>query len=106
MKGGPSGGYLDFIFKQAAKEIWGITIDNITYKVGRNQDSREAILEVTIFIFSYNHTKQVNGEKYLHFVQAYGFRNIQNIIRNIKKGTSTYDYVEVMACPGGCTSGG
>jgi hypothetical protein len=56
----------------------------------------------------------------------YGFRNIQNLVRKLKPpgasklpgatrrnmnrngdgGVSEYAYVEVMACPGGCTNGG
>ena len=37
----------------------------------------------------------------LHFGCAYGFRNIQNLVRRIKAGKSEYDFVEIMACPGG-----
>jgi iron only hydrogenase large subunit-like protein len=47
-----------------------------------------------------------NGKVILRFAAAYGFRNIQNIIRNIKRGKCDYDYVEIMACPGGCLNGG
>lgn len=52
----------------------------------------------------------------------YGFRNIQNLVRRLKptrisrlpgarmkakpSGVADYAYVEVMACPGGCTNGG
>jgi len=32
--------------------------------------------------------------------------NNYNLIRNIKKGICKYHYVEIMACPGGCLSGG
>lgn len=42
----------------------------------------------------------------LKFAQAYGFRNIQTLVRKIKRGNSQYDYVEVMACPSGCLNGG
>ena len=28
------------------------------------------------------------------------------MIRSIKRGKSPYDYVEIMACPGGCLNGG
>lgn len=40
--------------------------------------------------------------------RVYGFKNIQNMIRNLKTSGSDkiYDYVEVLACPGGCYSGG
>jgi iron only hydrogenase large subunit-like protein len=42
----------------------------------------------------------------LRFAQAYGFRNIQTLLRKVKPGLSPYDYVEVMACPSGCINGG
>ncbi|KAF4706094.1 hypothetical protein FOZ63_029088 [Perkinsus olseni] len=38
--------------------------------------------------------------------RAYGFRNVQNIVRRVKKRGFDYDFVEVMACPGGCGNGG
>jgi len=47
-----------------------------------------------------------DGITLLKFAQAYGFRNIQNIMRKIKQGKCDYDYVELMACPSGCTNGG
>jgi iron only hydrogenase large subunit-like protein len=47
-----------------------------------------------------------NPKVLLKFAQAYGFRNIQNIIRKIKQGKCEYDYVELMACPSGCVNGG
>ena len=37
---------------------------------------------------------------------AYGFRNIQNIVQKIKRKKCPYDFVEIMACPSGCTNGG
>ena len=42
----------------------------------------------------------------MRFALAYGFRNIQTVLRKIKQGLSPYDYVEVMACPSGCINGG
>jgi len=39
--------------------------------------------------------------------RVYGFKNIQNLIRQIKTSTkNTYSYIELMACPGGCFNGG
>lgn len=40
------------------------------------------------------------------FVRAYGFRNIQNVVRRVKTGRCAYSFVEVMACPAGCANGG
>jgi len=49
---------------------------------------------------------QVGGKAVLRFALAYGFRNIQTLLRKVKPGLSQYDYVEVMACPLGCINGG
>lgn len=39
--------------------------------------------------------------------RVYGFKNIQNLIRQIKTSTKNpYKYIELMACPGGCYNGG
>ncbi len=35
-----------------------------------------------------------------------GLRNTRNLIEAIKRGEVEYDFVEVMACPGGCAGGG
>jgi len=91
-----SNGYLEYIFRRTAKEIYGVAIDSmqpLQYIQGKNRDLKECVLEV-------------NGKTVLRFAAAYGFRNIQNIIRNIKRGKCEYEYVEIMACPGGCLNGG
>jgi NADP-reducing hydrogenase subunit HndD len=35
-----------------------------------------------------------------------GIANAENLIQNINAGKENYDFVEVMACPGGCVNGG
>ena len=47
----------------------------------------------------------------LRFATAYGFKNVQLILQNLSNTTessksSGYDYVEIMACPSGCSNGG
>nr|XP_058953510.1 probable cytosolic Fe-S cluster assembly factor v1g210509 [Pocillopora verrucosa] len=91
--GGGSGGFLEHIFIYAAKELYGQTVENITYKTLRNRDFKEVTL-------------QVDGKEVLKFAAAYGFRNIQNLVQKIKRGKSPYHFVEVMACPAGCLNGG
>ncbi|GFY52399.1 cytosolic Fe-S cluster assembly factor narfl [Trichonephila inaurata madagascariensis] len=90
--GSTSGGFSDHIFLHAAKELFGETISEIQYKILRNQDLKEVILER-------------NGEVLLRFAIANGFRNIQNIIQKLKRGKSPYHFVEIMACPAGCANG-
>jgi len=104
--GGGSGGYLDVVFRHAARELFGVEVTGpLEYKVprARNPDLREVTLEV-------------DGRVALRFAAAYGFRNIQNVTRKLKtqaaagsgsaSGPGGYDFVEIMACPGGCLNGG
>jgi len=122
-----SGGYLDFVFRGASKELFGIEVlGPLKFEMGRNSDYKEVKLEV-------------NGKVKLRFAQAYGFRNIQNVMKRLKirnKDSSSFKtnakfvggrsdeqqhiskavattqddlplhFVEIMACPGGCLNGG
>ncbi|KAK9393301.1 cytosolic Fe-S cluster assembly factor NARFL-like [Crotalus adamanteus] len=91
--GGGSGGYLEHIFKHAAKELFGIPVKELHYKTLKNKDFQEVTLEK-------------DGQTLLHFALAYGFRNIQNFVQKLKRGKLPYHYIEVMACPSGCLNGG
>ncbi|MGL4687053.1 MAG: [Fe-Fe] hydrogenase large subunit C-terminal domain-containing protein, partial [Fusobacteriaceae bacterium] len=37
---------------------------------------------------------------------VHGLKNARELIEELRKGIVEYDFVEVMACPGGCTGGG
>ncbi len=37
---------------------------------------------------------------------ASGLANAETIIRQLKSGEKAYDFIEIMACPGGCVNGG
>ncbi|XP_060620537.2 nuclear prelamin A recognition factor [Anolis sagrei] len=87
-----SDGYLEHIFKHAAKELFDTEVKELTYKVLKNKDFQEVTLEK-------------DGETVLRFAAAYGFRNIQNMVLKLKKGKCSYHFVEVLACPGGCLNG-
>ncbi|KAJ0001427.1 hypothetical protein NQD34_006447 [Periophthalmus magnuspinnatus] len=91
--GGSSGGYLHHVFINAAKQLFGEEIKELSYKTLRNKDFQEITLER-------------NGVVLLSFAAAYGFRNIQNLVQKLKRGKSPYHFVEVMACPSGCINGG
>ena len=42
----------------------------------------------------------------LHVAVANGLSNARDLLEALKKGEVNYDFVEVMACPGGCVGGG
>jgi iron only hydrogenase large subunit-like protein len=89
---GPSDGFAEFVFRYAAKQLYGLEMDKVEFKTKRNKD--------------YKFTELVYQDQVvLSFATAYGFRNIQNVVRQIKSNTCNFDFVEIMACPGGCTNG-
>ncbi len=46
------------------------------------------------------------GETTLHVAVASGLGNTRKLIEAIEAGEVQYDFVEIMACPGGCSGGG
>ncbi|XP_034049172.1 nuclear prelamin A recognition factor [Thalassophryne amazonica] len=91
-EGRGSEGFLEHVFKHAAKELFGLDVQEITYKTLRNRDFQEVTLER-------------DGETLLHFAAVYGFRNIQTLVHRLRKGSVPYQLVEILSCPGGCLSG-
>ncbi|KAF4518457.1 hypothetical protein B566_EDAN002112 [Ephemera danica] len=92
-RGSGSGGYAENIFLYASQKLFGITPEQLQYQSIRNEDFQELVLER-------------DGNVLLRFAVASGFRNIQNLVQKLKRKKLQYDYVEVMACPGGCLNGG
>lgn len=106
---GTSGGYLHHILLSQKASHPG---SSITIQRGRNAD----VVDYTLVSSS--------GIPIFKAARYYGFRNIQNLVRKLKparrsrlpgaavrmkgKMSAGIDlaYVEVMACPGGCTNGG
>lgn len=115
--GSGSGGYLAYILAKHLKD----STNSLEVITGKNSD------------FIEYHIRNANMETIFKGAQVNGFRNIQNIVRKLKlksgnsKSTtaarraqvrsvrskqaqnfdvSDHQYVEVMACPGGCLNGG
>lgn len=84
---GNSNGYLSYIISLMDD------VESVTYKNIKNQNFKEVNVQ----------TK--NGES-IQFAYVYGFKNIQNLVRRIKRKKCKYRYVEIMACPMGCANGG
>ncbi|KAI9686037.1 MAG: Cytosolic Fe-S cluster assembly factor nar1 [Bathelium mastoideum] len=119
---GSSGGYLWHILH--TQRALNFPNSQVKIQRGRNADVAEYMLVIN-----------EEGKEKVVFKAAryYGFRNIQNLVRRLRppkpsrmpgarpvgsarrpgargpnadKGDEQYAYVEVMACPGGCTNGG
>jgi iron only hydrogenase large subunit-like protein len=82
-----------FVFRGACADRGSpVTAQKLEY-VSKNKDLHEVLL------------KDSNGKVQLRFVAAHGFRDVQNILKRLKRGEKI-DFVEMMACPGGCLNGG
>lgn len=110
---GSSGGNLHFILQDMLSKNPGSCLQTVR---GRNADVVDYVVVST------------SGEPIFKAAKYYGFRNIQNIVRKLKPAKASrmpggkpfgaarrptaqskgldYGYIEVMACPGGCTNGG
>lgn len=89
-----SGGFLDFVFRGACADRGSpVAAHSKLEFVSKNKDLHEVVL------------KDGGGKVQLRFVAAHGFRNVQNILKRLKRGDKI-DFVEMMACPGGCLNGG
>jgi NADH-quinone oxidoreductase subunit G len=50
-------------------------------------------------------TSVMVGERELKIAVVSGLKNASDLIKKIRKGEESFDFVEIMACPGGCISG-
>lgn len=88
-----SDGYIDTVIRYIS-EKYGNTkiIGKLNYIQTKNKDFHEISLII--------------NDKELKFARVYGFRNIQNIVNQLKRGKCKYQMIEIMACPSGCINGG
>ena len=90
---GATGGVMEAALRSAYYFLTGENPAPDAFKVVRGQDGvREAEVEIA-------------GTKVRAAVVS-GLGNTRRLIERIKKGEAEYDFVEVMACPGGCVNGG
>eukprot|EP00049_Salpingoeca_infusionum_P005647 m.94919 g.94919 ORF g.94919 m.94919 type:complete len:455 (+) comp13033_c0_seq10:201-1565(+) len=90
--GSTSGGYLYHVHQYLCRLV---NADQTTFQLTAKR--RQDLQEVTVI---------VDGEVKFTLAQAFGFRSIQSIVRKMKTKKCNYAYVEIMACPQGCTNGG
>ncbi len=90
---GATGGVMEAALRSAYYMLTGANPDADAFKVVRGKFGIREI-EVT-----------VNGTT-LRAAVVSGLANTSELLENIKSGKANYDFVEVMACPGGCAGGG
>ena len=90
---GATGGVMEAALRSAYYFLTGENPAPDAFQIVRGQDGiREAEVEIA-------------GTKVRAAVVS-GLGNTRRLIERIKKGEAEYDFVEVMACPGGCSGGG
>ncbi len=90
---GTSGGVMEAALRTAQDTLTGENLEKIDFEQVRGADG---IKKATVNI----------GGKDIKVVAASGLANAREILEEIKSGKADYQFVEIMACPGGCIMGG
>ena len=90
---GVTGGVMEAALRTAADLIEGKDLKTIDYEAIRG---KQGIKRATVTIKG----------KEIKVVVASGLKNARAIMEEIKSGKADYQFVEIMACPGGCIMGG
>lgn len=91
---GSSGGVSEAVLRLVAEKLTGkpFNDDNFIQELRASNGIRDIKVDI--------------DGKELNFSIVHGLRNARYLINEIKKGKANPDFVEVMACPGGCVGGG
>lgn len=89
---GVTGGVTEAVVRKCVGDKTSEALQAISYCGVRGLDGiKEAVVSL--------------GEKELRIAVVHGLANADQLIRQMKAGKIYYDFVEVMACPGGCIAG-
>ena len=90
---GTTGGVMEAAIRTVAEILEGKELPKIEYEEVRgNETIREAELEIA-------------GKK-VKIAVVSGLGNARKLMERVRKGEADYQFIEVMACPGGCVMGG
>ncbi len=90
---GATGGVMEAALRTAVAVITGKAPESVDFHdVRGTQNIKEA-------------TYDINGIK-VRVCVASGLANCNEVLRRVKSGEAQYDFIEFMACPGGCVNGG
>lgn len=90
---GTSGGVMEAALRTAYHILTGNELEKLEFEDIRGL---KGIKETSVKIDSME----------LHIAVVNGIGNVGPVLDEIQNGTSKYDFIEVMACPGGCINGG
>ena len=90
---GATGGVMEAALRTAYETVTGKTLAKLDFNDVRGF---KGIKETSV---------DLNG-KTIRICVAHTLSNARKIMEQIKQGTCKYDFIEIMACPGGCIGGG
>ena len=90
---GTTGGVMEAALRTVCDKLTGKTLERLDFQEARGfKGIKECTLEL--------------GGRTLHIAIAHTLKNAEVLMEQVRKGISPYDFIEVMACPGGCIGGG
>ncbi|NLM50181.1 MAG: 2Fe-2S iron-sulfur cluster binding domain-containing protein, partial [Clostridiaceae bacterium] len=90
---GATGGVMEAALRTVADILEGKELDNIDYNAVRGT---EGIKEATVNL----------GGQEIKVAVAHGLANARKLLNDVREGKANYHFIEIMACPGGCVTGG
>ena len=90
---GATGGVMEAALRTAVEKITGKTLDSVDFAEVRGM---EGVKEATYAV----------GDLQVKVAVASGTANAKTLMEQVKNGTSEYQFIEIMGCPGGCINGG
>lgn len=90
---GVTGGVMEAALRTAVENLEGRTLEKIEFEEVRGKEGiKKAKLTIT--------------GKEIKIAVVSGLKNAEEVMEQIKNKNADFDFVEVMACPGGCILGG
>ena len=90
---GTTGGVMEAALRTAYEWVTGEELKKVDFEAVRGE---EGIKKASVKV----------GDKDVKVCVAHGLGNARKVMEEIKNGTADYQFVEIMACPGGCIMGG
>lgn len=84
----------------------GVTEAALRYAVYKLTGKKRDIIEDVRYSEGVKEVSVDLGDKKLSLAIVHGLANAHTVLEGLKSGKKHYDFVEIMACPGGCVNGG
>lgn len=90
---GTTGGVMEAALRTVAEVVTGEKLENLDFEDVRG---KEGIKKATVTL----------AGKEIKVAVASGLKNARKVMDEVRAGTADYQFIEIMACPGGCVMGG